>query len=205
MHVFIPGGAGQVGSILVPALLKSGYTVTVYDQLPQDAFHQIKNHSHLKLVTGSFKDLPCMEAALNGCETIIYLANNLDILDLPSFESFLQISSRKVANHFIYTSSFAIYENSDKSSPSSSTLIKFKKDFEETFLKYKTDSLHCTLVSPKTIYDQTCIPDNKIQKKESLEGYSTVEIQDLIYIYLELIKAPLKLLNKQKMASNSLS
>ena len=67
MHVFIPGGAGQVGSILVPALLKSGYTVTVYDQLPQDAFHQIKNHSHLKLVTGSFKDLPCMEAALNGC------------------------------------------------------------------------------------------------------------------------------------------
>lgn len=207
MHVFIPGGTGQVGSILLPALLKTGYIVTVYDQLQKDTdvFHPIKSHPNLTLITGSLKDLASMEEALNGCETIVYLANNLDMLDLSSFESFLQIAKRKVANHFIYTSSFAIYDNSDKSSSSTSNLIKFNTNFEKTFLKYNTDSFHCTLVSPKTIYDQTCIPDKKIRKKENLEGYSVVEIQDLISIYLELIKTPLKLLNKQTMASNSLS
>jgi len=188
MHVFIPGGAGYIGSILTPILLNSGYAVTIYDSCLQneEVFYKVKSHPRLKLVKGFLSNLTLMEEALNGCETILYLGNTLETLEETPLESFLQIAKRKVANQFIYTSSFAVYEND-----ASSLLSKFKTGLENILLQYKDDTFKCTLVSPETIYDQN------IKKRETLEGYHLVSIKDLVGIYLQLLKKPLKSLQKQ--------
>jgi len=124
MRVFIPGGAGYVGSLLVPELLNAGYEVIVYNLFiyGEDVFDSIKNHPNLKLVKGDVRDLHHMEIALNGgCDFVIHLVNmpsdqsmqsssNLGrSINLDPFEPFVGIAKRRKVKRFIYTSSTSVY------------------------------------------------------------------------------------------------
>ena len=54
--IFITGGAGYVGSCLVPELLKKGYSITVYDILYYtDSFLPLKN-SNLTVIKGDVRN-----------------------------------------------------------------------------------------------------------------------------------------------------
>ena len=81
MRVFVPGGAGYVGSRLAPVLLEAGYFVTVYDlYLYGD---NLPKSPRLKQIRGDIRDLPAMEKAVAGCDAVIHLAC---ISNDPSFE-----------------------------------------------------------------------------------------------------------------------
>ena len=54
--IFITGGAGYVGSSLVPELLNKGYEVTVYDIMYYtDKFLPV-NNPKLKIIEGDIRD-----------------------------------------------------------------------------------------------------------------------------------------------------
>ena len=54
--IFITGGAGYVGSRLVPMLLDKGYVVTVYDILYFGDEFLPKNNPNLKVIKGDLRD-----------------------------------------------------------------------------------------------------------------------------------------------------
>ena len=54
--VFVTGGAGYVGSSLVPDLLEKGYKVTVYDIMYFGDHFLPKNNPNLKVIRGAIRD-----------------------------------------------------------------------------------------------------------------------------------------------------
>ena len=72
--IFITGGAGYVGSLLVPRLLSEGYKVTVYDTcffgndfLPGD-------NSNFRLVTGDIRNTEFLAESVKNHDVVINMA-----------------------------------------------------------------------------------------------------------------------------------
>ena len=71
--VIVTGGAGYVGSCLVPKLLDAGYPVVVYDLLIYGD-QGLPKHPQLQVIKGDIRDIPRFSDAAHGCESIIHLA-----------------------------------------------------------------------------------------------------------------------------------
>ena len=54
--VFITGGAGYVGSLLVPYLLEKNYKVTVYDIMYFTDIFLPKKNKNLEIIKGDIRD-----------------------------------------------------------------------------------------------------------------------------------------------------
>lgn len=81
--ILVIGGAGYVGSALVPSLLDSGHDVTVYDTFWYgDSFSRIENKGLTKIV-GDVRDEENLRSACKNMDAIIHLAC---ISNDPSFE-----------------------------------------------------------------------------------------------------------------------
>jgi nucleoside-diphosphate-sugar epimerase len=120
--VMVTGGAGYVGSVLVPKLLAAGHRVNVLDLfIYGDTLNGVANSPHLLQVKGDIRDPQACAQALEGCDTVIHLAC---ISNDPSFE--LNPTLGKSINHdafrplvraakkagvrrFIYASSSSVY------------------------------------------------------------------------------------------------
>ncbi|MGC2128758.1 MAG: NAD(P)-dependent oxidoreductase, partial [Candidatus Aquilonibacter sp.] len=84
-RVLVTGGAGYVGSALVPKLLASGYDVTVLDLYlyGRNVLSPVAMHSGLREVAGDMRDRDTVREALRGANDVIHLAC---ISNDPSFE-----------------------------------------------------------------------------------------------------------------------
>jgi len=80
-NVFVTGGAGYVGSALVPSLLEKGYNVTVYDLYIYE--YEFDDHPNLKQVKGDIRDKEKMKESSKGADVLINLAC---ISNDPSFD-----------------------------------------------------------------------------------------------------------------------
>ena len=58
--IFITGGAGYVGSKLVPKLIKEGHQVAVFDLMIQGE-DVLDQHNNLKMVKGDIRDIDKLE------------------------------------------------------------------------------------------------------------------------------------------------
>lgn len=76
MKILITGGAGYIGSILVPALLGKGAEVTVVDNFyyKQGSLLDVCFHPKLKIVRGDCRNEKLMKSNLKGQDFIIPLA-----------------------------------------------------------------------------------------------------------------------------------
>jgi len=76
--VLVIGGAGFIGSHTVDALLERGYRVRVLDKLEPQVHAQCKVPSYLssdaELIVGDVRDRCVLERALEGVDSVIYLA-----------------------------------------------------------------------------------------------------------------------------------
>lgn len=166
----VAGGAGYVGSVLVPKLLDAGYEVVVYDLMLFGSDGLPKDHSGLTVIEGDLRDTAKFASALQGVDGVIHLAC---ISNDPSFELDPELS--KSINYdcfeptvkacvdagvarFIYASTSSVYGISDAPEVTEdhplvpvSDYNKFKGLSEPHLLKYQSPSFTTVIIRPATV------------------------------------------------------
>ena len=167
--VFITGGAGYVGSKLVPKLLQLGYEVTVLDLMIYGE-KVLDNHINLKKVKGDIRDLALLEKIIPGHNNVIHLAcisndpsfelNPLlgKSINLDAFEPLVKISKKHDVQKFIYASSSSVYGikeeknvTEDMSLEPLTDYSKFKGDCEKILNSHKSENFITTTIRPSTV------------------------------------------------------
>lgn len=169
MRILVAGGAGYVGSKLVPALLKKGHEVVVLD-LYLYGEEVLNPHPHLHEIKGDIRDPAIVDEALSGCEHVIHLACisndpsfelNPELgksINFDAFEPFVRKAKEKGVRRFIYASSSSVY--GIKSEPNVTEDMplepltdysKYKAACEEVLFRYMTNDFVCTVLRPATV------------------------------------------------------
>lgn len=169
MKILITGGAGYVGSKLVPRLLNLNYHISVLDLMifGEDVLEKNKN---LSLIKGDIRDKDLLERIVPGHDIVIHLAcisNDPSFelnpklgksINFDAFEPLVNISRKNNVNKFIYASSSSVYGiKSEKNVTEDMSLdpltdySRFKADCEKILNSYKTDDFVTTTIRPSTV------------------------------------------------------
>ena len=121
-RVMVTGGAGYVGSNLVPKLLAAGYEVAVLDlYIYGDVFADLKASPRLNEIKGDLRNPVDVQRALAGCDAVIHLAciSNDPSFDLnpdlgrsinyDCFRPLVKAAKDIGVKRFIYASSSSVY------------------------------------------------------------------------------------------------
>ena len=121
-RVLVTGGAGYVGSNLVPKLLQAGYEVAVLDlYLYGDVFANLSGEPKLTQIKGDLRHPADVHNALRGCDAVIHLAciSNDPSFDLNPelgksinfvcFRPLVKAAKDAGVRRFIYASSSSVY------------------------------------------------------------------------------------------------
>ena len=74
-HILVIGGAGYIGSALLPKLLDKGYRVRLLDLLlfDTDPISAILGHPNLEIVQGDFRHVGKIVEAMQGVDSVVHL------------------------------------------------------------------------------------------------------------------------------------
>jgi nucleoside-diphosphate-sugar epimerase len=75
-RVLVVGGAGYLGSALVPQLLERGYNVRVLDSLlfGDQSLRGVARHPQFELLVGDVRDIQALVHAVRDCDAVVHLA-----------------------------------------------------------------------------------------------------------------------------------
>lgn len=170
--VLVTGGAGYVGSVLVPKLLEAGHKVTVLDLFlyGTDVFDVIPKNENFREVKGDLRDITNVEDALTGCDTVIHLAciSNDPSYDLDpdlgksinhdAFRPLVKASKKAGVGRFIYASSSSVYGiknevevTEDLSLEPLTDYSKFKVICEQELLEEREPGFAVCTIRPSTV------------------------------------------------------
>ena len=167
--VFITGGGGYVGSLLVPTLLAEGYEVTVIDLFIYGV-DKLEEHPRLTKVRGDIRDAELLGQIIPGHDAVIHLACisndpsfelNPDLgktINFDAFEPMVQIAKNNGVQRFIYASSSSVYGIKDAPDVNESMELepltdysKFKAMCEEVLDRYQSDDFTTVTIRPATV------------------------------------------------------
>ncbi len=176
-RILVTGGAGYVGSVLVPSLLQKGHKVTVLDTFwfwksVEEYLKELnlENHPNLAVVKGDLRNKEDIKKSLEGVKTVIHLAC---ISNDPSSElnaeythsvnydgsiNLIDLSKEVGVKRFIYASSSSVYGIKDEPNVSEDLELepltqysKLKVEIEH-YLLYKIDeAFKGVIVRPSTV------------------------------------------------------
>jgi nucleoside-diphosphate-sugar epimerase len=167
--VFITGGAGYVGAVLVPYLLNKKYSVTVLDLMiySEDV---LTSHPHLNVVRGDIRDQALLKGLMPGHSSVIHLAcisNDPSFelnpvlgksINLDAFRPLVEISKNADVKRFIYASTSSVYGIKEESDVHENMELepltdysRFKADCEEILADYQSEDFTTVTIRPATV------------------------------------------------------
>ena len=167
--IYITGGAGYVGAVLVPRLLDEGYVVTVLDLMLYGE-HVLRPHPQLTAIKGDIRDSPLLKETIPGNDAVIHLACisndpsfelNPELgksINLDAFSPLVEISKAGGIKRFIYASSSSVYGvkkgiavHEGVSLDPLTDYSKFKADCEAILADFQSPEFTTVTIRPATV------------------------------------------------------
>jgi nucleoside-diphosphate-sugar epimerase len=167
--IFVTGGAGYVGAVLVPKLLDRGYRVRALDLFlfGEDV---LPSHPALEPIKGDLRDQLLLKRWIPGSDAVIHLACisndpsfELDpelskSINYDAFEPLVAMARNSGVERFIYASTSSVYGVSDRDNVSEGHPLvpltdysKYKGLCEPILLRYQSDTFTPVIIRPATI------------------------------------------------------
>lgn len=170
--VFVTGGAGYVGSRLIPRLLNENYKVKVLDLCiyGDNIFGLHINNPNLQLIKGDLRNTDLIKENISGSDAVIHLAC---ISNDPSFElnpnlgksinydafiPLVELAKQAKVSRFIYASSSSVYGVKSELNVTEDLPLepltdysKYKALCEDELLSRRTPGFNCVIIRPATV------------------------------------------------------
>ena len=170
--ILVTGGAGYVGSILVPKLLAKGYRVKVLDLYIYGEQVLLPHRSNplLEEVKGDIRDAGLLERTLEDCDAVIHLAcisndpsAELDLqltksINMDAFVPLLELCRKQNVGRFVFASTSSVYGISEAPKVTEdhprvpvSEYNKSKTYCEDQLIRFYSDDFSIVTVRPATV------------------------------------------------------
>jgi len=166
--ILITGGAGYVGSVLVPYLIQKNYRITVLDSMFFG--NHLNRHPNLDIVIGDIRDKVLINKIMPGHDIVIHLAcvsNDPSFelnpklgksINLDAFTPLVESAKNNGVNRFIYASSSSVYGIKEESNVVEDMDLlpltdysKYKAECELILSKYSSNDFIVTTLRPATV------------------------------------------------------
>ena len=168
-RIFVTGGAGYVGAVVVPLLLGKGYEVSVFDLMiyGEDV---LEEHPNLTKIKGDIRDKEALKENIRGHDAVIHLACisndpsfelNPELgksINLDAFRPLVELSKESGVKRFIYASSSSVYGVKAEKDVHEDMLLepltdysKFKAECEKILLEYQDLNFTTVTIRPATV------------------------------------------------------
>jgi len=171
-HILVTGGAGYVGAVLVPKLLRAGYKVKVIDLFiyGKEVFTPVEKHSNLTMIKGDIRNTDLLREVIPGTDAIIHLACisndpsyelNPELGKSINYDAFINlVDIAKVfrVKRFIYASSSSVYGIKDEPEVTEDLSLEPLTDYsrykalcEDYLQRQASQSFIVTTLRPSTV------------------------------------------------------
>jgi nucleoside-diphosphate-sugar epimerase len=171
-QVLVTGGAGYVGSVLVPKLLAAGYRVKVLDLFlyGDHVLDAVRHDPRLQQIKGDLRNAALLRESLAGCDAVIHLAC---VSNDPSFElnpelgkainydaftPLVEIARDSGVRRFIYASTSSVYGIKEEDNVTEDLPLKPLTDYsrykalcEEILQKYQSPDFTTVTIRSATV------------------------------------------------------
>jgi len=221
--IFITGGGGYVGSMLVRELLNRNFFVLALDLFTYG--ETLIKHKNLKIVKGDIRDIELIKKNITDTNIFIHLAcisNDPSFelnptlgkeINFDSFEPIVKVAKTSGIEKFIYASSSSVYGLKSEQNVTEEASLKPLTDYskykamcEDILLKYNDRNFTCTILRPATVcgfsYRQRFdlivnILTNNAYNKNQIIVYGGDQLRPNIHIQ-DMILAYIKIIEADK-------